>query len=69
MMMLFRDGSELKKEGRPPRCEDCVWFEQCGSDEACELYDPVEGDGEEDYLSDLRMRQEAYDEQLDEQND
>ena len=40
-------------------CENCFWYDQCEHEEACEDYDPLEGDEsprEEDYLIEIKKR-------------
>ena len=53
--------------------KNCIWFDQCHEDEACESYDPVSFEEQEAmdieaYEEDLRMRHEIYMEQVKEQN-
>lgn len=52
------------------KCEDCIWFEQCGQEEICECYTPesMEEDDINNYNEDLMMREDVYAEHLDEQN-
>lgn len=55
------------------RCENCIWFDKCAQETACEDYDPIsfdEAEGEQiaEYENDLRDRVEDYRELVDEQN-
>ena len=51
------------------RCENCIWFEQCGCDCACELYESYDDSHDiEEYSDDLYERACLYIEQIDEQN-
>ena len=55
------------------KCQNCIWYDQCGQDVACEDYDPVSPAEDEarviqEYYDDLRERDEYYKEQIDEQN-
>lgn len=50
-------------------CEGCIWYDQCGADEICDDYSPVD-DGEVDtYSHDLLVRRDAYREIMDEYSD
>lgn len=56
------------------KCENCIWFDQCHEDEACENYEPASIDEQEameiaEYAADLQMRHELYQEQVLELND
>ena len=56
------------------KCENCIWFDQCHEDEACEYYDPASTEEQEamqiaEYNADLLMRHELYEEQIAEQCD
>ena len=55
------------------RCKNCIWFDQCGIDVACEDYDPVsdeerEAEAVNKYEQDLRCRHELYSKQIKEQD-
>lgn len=55
------------------RCEHCIWFDQCREDETCDCYEPASIKEQEstdiaEYLSDVSMRHEYYQEQIVEQN-
>lgn len=55
------------------KCENCIWFDQCHEDEACDSYEPASFEEQEDmeieaYEKDLRMRHELYTEQVEEQD-
>lgn len=55
------------------KCENCIWFDQCHEEEACDYYSPVSFDEQEatdieEYEKDLRVRHEIYMEQVYEQN-
>ena len=54
-------------------CKNCIWFDQCHEDEACDNYEPASLEEREDmdsteYARDLRMRHEMYQEQVVEQD-
>lgn len=53
-------------------CKNCIWFDQCYEDEACDSYEPMsieeqEAVDAEGYERELLMRHEHYQEQIDEQ--
>lgn len=51
-------------------CVGCIWADQCGEDEACDDYTPLdEYDSGDDYLRDLQERKDAYQEIIDEYSD
>lgn len=55
------------------KCEKCIWFDQCHQDAACDDFEPAAIEELEDmevaeYEADLRMRQECYQEEIDEYN-
>ena len=54
-------------------CKNCIWFEQCAQDCACEDYDPIsleESEANEvgEFNADLEERHTLYNEQIEEQN-
>ena len=55
------------------KCKNCIWFDQCGQENACEDYTPV-SEAEYDaiqageYDSDLSLRHNIFMEQIEEQN-
>lgn len=54
-------------------CRNCIWFEQCHEDEACDCYDPVvlnEQDEADvaDYEAELEVRFKTYQRQISEYN-
>lgn len=55
------------------KCLNCIWHDRCHEDEACESYEPLSLEEQEDaeaeaYNEDLRMRHEFYLEQVAEQD-
>lgn len=56
------------------KCENCIWFDQCHEDEACDNYEPASLEEQEAidieaYGEDLHMRHELYMEQVAEQEE
>lgn len=56
------------------KCENCIWFDRCREDEACDSYEPASLEGQEvidreTYEEDLRTRHELYMEQVAEQDE
>ncbi len=54
------------------RCEKCIWFDQCGDRGLCDGYESELSEeimDESAYRADLRVRAEAYDEQVAEQDE
>lgn len=56
------------------KCENCIWFDQCHEDEACDSYEPASLEEQEvmeleAHEEDLRMRHKFYMEQVSEQNE
>lgn len=50
-------------------CQNCIWCDQCGGNQVCEEFDPIDGsDQEKEYIEDLRMRGEEYQIYVDEMN-
>lgn len=54
-------------------CFGCIWFDQCGSEERCDGYDPAVDDEKEkqeikEYKRDLKKRHRLYSRQVREQN-
>lgn len=55
------------------KCNNCVWFDQCGCDETCKHYTPAaseecEAVDESEYEMDLRNRYGFYVRQIEEQD-
>lgn len=55
-------------------CKNCIWFDQCHEDEACDSYEPVSLEEQDamdaaEYEKDLRERHEIYQEQIAEQDE
>lgn len=54
---MWDENCEQQKE-----CESCYWFDECGCDEACSMYEPL--DTEElyklEYEKDLEERRKEY---------
>ena len=55
-------------------CKNCIWFDQCHEDEACDSYEPASLEEQEAmdievYEEDLRMRHAYYMEQVAEQDE
>ena len=56
------------------QCENCIWFDQCHEDEACDCYEPASIDEQEaieiaEYEADLHIRYDIYQELIVEQDD
>lgn len=56
------------------KCENCIWFDQCHEDEACDNYEPASLEEQEAidieaYDKDLHMRHALYMEQVAEQEE
>ena len=56
------------------KCKNCIWFDQCHEDEACDSYEPASLEEQEEidaaeYEADLRMRHEHYQSQVSEQDE
>ena len=54
-------------------CKNCIWFDQCGEDKACGFYESASDEeqkeiDENEYITDLQERHQAYEEQIEEQN-
>lgn len=55
-------------------CKNCIWFDQCREDKACDSYEPASLEEQEamdaaEYEKDLRERHELYQEQIAEQDE
>lgn len=55
------------------KCEGCIWFDQCGDAEACDMYTPCSSAedvevAEEEYARDLDNRHDLYIAHIDEQD-
>lgn len=56
------------------KCENCIWFDQCHENEACDNYEPASLEEQETidteaYEEDLLMRHELYMEQVSKQDE
>jgi len=52
-------------------CKNCIWADKCAANEPCDFYESAnceERIAVEDYHADLKMREDCYAEQVEEQN-